>query len=871
LIGQRLLHYEILDKLGQGGMGIVYKARDTHLDRFVAIKVLPADKVADPQRKRRFVQEAKAASALNHPNIITIYDISSDAGQDFIAMEYVPGRTLDQLTSRDGLPLNVALKYAIQVAEALTRAHSAGIVHRDLKPSNIMVDEHGHVKVLDFGLAKLTQPSEASSEDSTRPLNPATEEGVVLGTAAYMSPEQAQGQKVDARTDIFSFGALLYEMLSGRRPFQGKTTLDTLAAILKNEPPALDSKVPLDLEKVVMRCLRKERERRYQHMGDVHLALQELKEDSDSRERAVARPAERTSRRMSVWALAALAVGLLTSVGWYLRTATGKTKSPLAAVPLTSDPGIQQSPGFSPDGRQVVFSWNGEKQDNFDIYVKLIGSPAPLRLTTNPADDVSPAFSPDGRSIGFVRHHGGHFSFIIIPALGGPERIVADDLPGVPADNYWRIFDWLPDGKWIVTPGLSLLSIESGETRTLTTLGGSSTPDFSPAVSPDGRTIAFCRGFGTLSSEIWLLDLTGDLKPKAEPRRLTYLSIWIAGIAWTSDGKEVVFSAGPPVGPFSIWRASLSGSTKPEQIQSGSEQAWMPAIARTGNRLAFQRGRYDVNLYRLSLADSGTPQARPAPLVSSTRNECEPDHSPDGTRIAFGSDRGGDYGVWVSDADGSNPVELVSRRGTVAATPRWSPDSARIAFEWNADGNFNIYVVRARGGQPVLLTADPADDYIPNWSRDGRWIYFSSNRSGRYEVWKAPADGGDASQVTRNGGWVAFESEDSASLFYSKRDPAPMALWSRPLAGGEERQLLPELFDRNFSVVGKRVYFMTPVNKGGEFSIECLNTATGKVSTVAATSGIPFHGLSVSPDGRSILYAQIDSSGSDLMLVENFR
>ena len=310
MVGQRLLHYEILDKLGEGGMGVVYKARDTHLDRFVAIKVLPAEKVADPERKRRFVQEAKAASALNHPNIITIHDISSDGGIDFIAMEYVPGKTLDLLNGRDGMPVSVALKYAIQIADALARAHAAGIVHRDLKPSNIMVDEHGHVKVLDFGLAKLTQPSEATSEESTLPLKTTTDEGVIVGTAAYMSPEQAQGLKVDARTDIFSFGAVLYEMLSGRRAFHGKTTLDTLAAILKNEPAALDSRVPHDLEKVVTRCLRKERERRSQHMSDVHLALQELKEESDSGKPAEARPTERPSRGVGIWAGAALAVAL---------------------------------------------------------------------------------------------------------------------------------------------------------------------------------------------------------------------------------------------------------------------------------------------------------------------------------------------------------------------------------------------------------------------------------------------------------------------------------------------------------------------------------------------------------------------------------
>jgi eukaryotic-like serine/threonine-protein kinase len=872
MVGTRVTHYEILDKLGEGGMGVVYKARDTHLDRFVAIKVLPADKVADPERKRRFVHEAKAASALNHPNIVTIYDISSDGGQDFIAMEYVAGKTLDQLKGRDGLPVSVALKYAIQIADALARAHSAGIVHRDLKPSNIMVDEHGLVKVLDFGLAKLTQASEASSEESTLPLKPTTDEGVIVGTAAYMSPEQAQGLKVDVRTDIFSFGAVLYEMLSGRRAFHGKSTMDTLAAILNKEPEALDSKVPHEVGKVVSRCLRKERERRYQHMDDVHLALQELKEESESGTLAGARPTKRPYRRVAIWAGTALAVGLLVGGGWYLRTAVRKSNPPLVAVPLTSYPGFQVQPSFSPDSKQVVFSWNGEKQDNWDIYVKMIGSPTPLRLTTNPAADFAPSFSPDGQSIGFMRGAGEKASFIIIPALGGPERVVGDNLPVSfnARGNAGRVFDWLPDGKWIVTDGLSLLSIESGESHRLTTPAGPSTPDFSPAVSPDGRTIAFCRSSGFGIGDIWLLDLTEDLKPKAEPRRLTHLNPNLSGLAWISDGKGIVYSAGAETNR-SIWRVSISGSGPPERLQFGAEDVSAPAVARNGNRLAFQRGRYDINIHRLALSDSRVPLARPALFGSSTRNEDAPQYSPDGTRIAFASDRGGDWSVWVSDADGSNAIELVSGPGTDAGTPRWSPDSTKIAFDWNADGNWNVYVIRSRGGKPVHLTSDPADDVIPSWSRSGKWIYFASTRSGRYEVWKAPANGGAAIQVTMNGGCVAFESADAASLYYTKEYTGTAGLWRTPLGGGEERQMLSAVSRRSFFVAAKGVYFMTPRSPAGEFSIQFLNTTTGKVTTISTIAEYPGNGLSVSPDGRFIIYPQFDILGQDLMLVENFR
>ena len=267
MIGRTIAHYQILEKLGEGGMGVVYKARDTHLDRFVAIKVLPPERVADPERKRRFVQEAKAASALNHPNIITIHDIASEGGRDFIAMEYVEGQPLDRLIAGRGLPLKEALDYAVQMASALAAAHAAGIVHRDVKPPNIMVARAPsgpcQVKVLDFGLAKLTERGAPSETASTLT---ATEQGVVLGTVAYMSPEQAEGKLVDARSDVFSFGAVLYEMLSGRRPFQGDSQFSTLMAIVRDSPPPLKTiraGVPAELERILHRCLEKDRQARY--------------------------------------------------------------------------------------------------------------------------------------------------------------------------------------------------------------------------------------------------------------------------------------------------------------------------------------------------------------------------------------------------------------------------------------------------------------------------------------------------------------------------------------------------------------------------------------------------------------------------------
>src|SRR5512136_652376 len=236
MIGKTLGHYQITEKLGEGGMGVVCKARDTHLDRFAALKVLPPEKVSDPDRKRRFIQEAKAASALNHPSIITIYDIDQTDGIDYIAMEYVAGKTLDELIPRKGMRLSLALKYAVQIADALARAHGAGIIHRDLKPSNVMVDEHGLVKIVDFGLAKLTETVSSSGDETTRTVEATTEKGTIVGTTAYMSPEQAAGRKVDARSDIFSFGSVLYEMVTGRRAFEADSKFSTLAAVIERDP-----------------------------------------------------------------------------------------------------------------------------------------------------------------------------------------------------------------------------------------------------------------------------------------------------------------------------------------------------------------------------------------------------------------------------------------------------------------------------------------------------------------------------------------------------------------------------------------------------------------------------------------------------------
>ena len=353
MVGETISHYRIVEKIDEGGMGIVYKARDTHLDRFVAIKVLPPARVADPERKRRFVQEAKSASALNHPNIITVYDIDSADSVEFIAMEYVAGKTLDELIPRKGMRVNDALRYSVQIADALTKAHGAGIVHRDLKPGNIMVSEDGLVKVLDFGLAKLTDPAEYSEEDVTRTMKgdsaPHTEEGHILGTISYMSPEQAEGRKLDTRSDIFSFGSVLYEMITGQRAFQGDSKLSTLSAILRETPKPIRKVaegVPPELERIVNRCLRKDPDRRTRHMDDLKLALEELKEESDSGSLA-GTPVKGTPRRQrfALWLAAALAaMVLVVAAGWWWHGVSSPAGGRTTEASMAVMPFVNQSP-----------------------------------------------------------------------------------------------------------------------------------------------------------------------------------------------------------------------------------------------------------------------------------------------------------------------------------------------------------------------------------------------------------------------------------------------------------------------------------------------------------------------------------------------
>jgi len=893
--GTRLGPYEIEALLGAGGMGDVYRAVDMRLGREVAVKALPREVAADPERLRRFELEARAIAALNHPNILAIHDVgvspavpagSTDVSDPadgspvrYLVTELLEGETLRDRLVRGPLPVAAAIDVARQMATGLAAAHGRHIIHRDLKPSNVFLTRDGPVKLLDFGIAKVMTPGAADEPGRAIAGAAASEASGRAGTVGYMSPEQVMGLPTDARSDIFSFGAVLYEMLTGRRAFIGGTTADTPSTVLAAAaPPLVDAcaDAPEALRSLVSRCLAK-------GPADRLHSAEDLARELDALSVAPAAPAGgrrllRPGVILSLTAAVGIAGAVILAALWDRPQAQPKQDGLTAAL-LTSYTGVETQPSFSPDGNKLAFVWDGEREDNQDIYVKQIGSSGPpMRLTTSPAAEASPAWSPDDRWIAFTREQPdqGNVAILMSPPLGGPERKLAE-MPAVGG------LCWTPDGKWLAFSQSDsahepmtvwATQVETGERRRLTSAqsplapptlraSGAKDPAFGDvylSISPDGRALVFTRG-GNFVNHLYVLPVTQDLHPAGEPVRVTNQNYGlITGVAWTVDSRDVVFAAGG-FGIQSLWRVSAAGTQAPQRLPYALPAAVFPTIALRRPRLAYAWNVHNMNLWRL---DTRTGQSRM--LIGSTYRSELPQYSPDGRRIAFQSNRSGNFEVWSCDADGSNCLQLTSFGGPQCGTPRWSPDGRWIAFDARVEGWSEVYVIPAEGGTPRRVTTGTAStNGLPSWSPDGRWVYFTSNRSDRLEIWKIPARGGQASQITRSGGKAALSSPDGKYLYYVK-EPGPPGLFRMPAGGGEETQVLSRPFYwHSYGVTTKGVYFKT------DRSIELLDAATGKVSTVAVFGGPHRQNLCVSPDDRYLVWAQLDRNTSDLMVVENFR
>ncbi len=877
MIGQTISHYRIIEKLGEGGMGVVYKAQDTKLNRIVALKFLPHHLEKGTVEQSRFLQEAQAAAVLNHPHICVIHDVREEEGKQFIVMEFVEGKTIRETIQQGPMKIDTAVGYAIQIAEALEEAHGKGIVHRDIKADNIMINSGNQIKVMDFGLAKLKGSLKLTRTSST------------VGTLAYMAPEQIQGGGVDPRSDIFALGVLFYEMLSGHLPFRGEHEAAMMYSIINEDPQPIQKyrdDISSELDHILNRALEKNPEERYQTVKEMAIDLRRAKKDSTrvvrtsamhqmaSRREVVAGQIKAQSSKKKLWlglgAVAALVV--LAALTYFI---VGKNSAsslpPMKTIAFTSYRGYAVAPAFSPEGNSIAFAWNGDQGNNFDIYIKLIDAGSPLRLTNDPAYEADPAWSPDGRYIAFDRSVGEGASYFIIPSLGGNERKITD----VKSSGYG--IDWSPDGKSLVVaasddPGepnhLVLVSIESGQKKKLTSPNKNGFyGDTRPKFSPDGSLVAYTKSFSIGRSELYTVPSGGG-----EEKRLTFDNLAVENEAWTADGREIVFSSNRG-GNLTLWRISSDGGS-PTPIPNSGENVTSLAIGKKGNNLAYSREAVNMDIWRMDLGVSASARKPPTELVSSTQSQVEPQYSPDGKYIAFTSNRSGSVEIWACHNDGSNPVQLTFFGGPPSGTPRWSPDSRFIAFDSREKGNGNIYVISVNGGTPRQLTSGNFENNIPSWSRDGRWIYFSSNRSGVFQVWKIPVDGGEAIQLTKNGGFDAFESYDGKDLYFVQK-PNNTEIFKLSFAGGEEQSVdkrLSGLSWGDWELTDKGIYFAKP-DTGQKGHIYFYSFSSRQINQIAATEKTiyPYSGaFAASPDGHSLLFTQVDRTESDIMLIQNF-
>lgn len=810
MIGKTLGHYRIEAKLGEGGMGLVFRALDTHLDRAVAIKVLPAHALSDEEGRRRFVQEAKAASALNHPNIITIYDINAAEvdGQlmDYIAMEYVPGQTLHSLIRRKGLELNEALRYAVQITDALAAAHAVGIIHRDIKPANLMVTDQGLIKVLDFGLAKLAEGAKARDSDVTETIRLGTlltSKGMVIGTAAYMSPEQARGSRIDARTDIFSFGAVLYEMVTGRRAFPGQSSISSLDAVLHKEvasPSEISPSLPRDMERIINRCLRKDPEYRFQHMVDVKVALRELKEESETGKlKPSVAVSVRRIWRWKPWALILCACALFAAAGLAVSRWLAWRSSESGGAPqltrVTSDTGLATDPTISPDGKLLVYSSDRAGEGNLSLWVRQMAGGQPIRLTFGNADNLQPDFAPDGTQIVFrsEREGGGIY---VIPTLGGEARLIA---------RYGRNPHFSPDGNWIAywvgdrqsSSEIYLVRASGGQARAL---------EFHPAVrtarypiwSPDGKYVIFC-GSPSLhpnamreNYDWWVASVETGAAFKTEAFPVLenaglLTSYTLAPGAWLND--RVLFCAGPK-------RQSLPGGHIPNPNESAN--LWQASISR--NNWKF----------------TGPP-----------------------TRLTFGTD--------------------LTARVSVAST-------GQVVFS-SLSENFDVWGLpmdSSKGkvqGPIERLTQDAAADSYPSITADGKRMVFWSDRSGNADIWLKDLESGRESRLTVNPAYETFPmiSPDGSQLAYwSVESPKPPAIFLMPLDPGGQPGTARKICEdcgnlSDLSSDGRTLSY------GDQAGIVSFNGATGEKAVLAKVRPNFTADPRFSPDGRWISFHTIES------------
>jgi serine/threonine protein kinase len=695
--------YIIESLVGAGGMGEVYKARDTRLDRFVALKFLPEQYATNPAMLERFRREGRAASALSHSNICTVYDTGEHQGRPFLVMELLEGRSLKNRIHGAALPLDGLLDFAVQIADALEAAHAKGIVHRDIKPANIFIAGRNQVKILDFGLTKLGPERGGSSGASTD--NLITSPGATIGTVAYMSPEQVRGEEVDTRTDLFAFGVVLYEMGTGALPFQGNTTPMVFDAILHRDPlppSSLNPKLPTALERIVLRALEKDRELRYQTASDLRAELKLLRREREPQRipaTGLNPPSSRSWPRRFTLALVLGGAGFA-ALGTYLLTRHGPDRPILRATfaRLTNQPGPEIYPSLSPDGNLLVYQ--SRATGKWDIYLQRVGGSNAVNLTKDSReDDTQPMFSPTGERIAFrsERDDGGIF------------------LMGATGENGKRLTDfgynpaWSPDGKEIVCSTGSFLDRpeDRGTSRhgqlfriNVSTGQGRVIPAGDDAVqphwSPHGYRIAYWGNVDRARRNLWTVAANGgDPVQVANGPHVDWNPVW------SPDGRYLYFSSDRN-GSMNLWRIRIdevSGKTlaDAEPVTTPSPYSGFLSFSRDGRNLAYAQQIRNWNTYKIPFdPEKEVTVGRPEPITRGSSEAVYPDVSTDGQWIAF-TTRLTPEDVYVAKTDGSGLRQLTDDVVYTYAVPRWSPDGKQIAFFSNRSGRPQIWTIRPDG------------------------------------------------------------------------------------------------------------------------------------------------------------------------------
>jgi len=884
--GQQLLHYRLIEKIGEGGMGVVWKAEDTKLHRNVALKVLPETMAADPDRRARFDREARVVAGLNHPNIVTLHSVEeadSPAGSvHFITMELVVGRTLTQLLPRNGFPLDRLLEIAIPLADAVAIAHRAGITHRDLKPDNIMVDAEGRLRVLDFGLAKLQEPAGTTPNTQLATVTSDTVEGRVLGTAAYMSPEQAEGKELDARSDIFSLGTILYEMASGTRPFHGETPMSTIGALLKDEPSSitdLKSSLPRHAGRIVRRCLAKNPERRYQTAIDLRNELEELKTEIDAGAHSVG-PVGGMSRR-PLWpillgAALVLAVGTIVTIRSWNR-GDGGTIVPTHR-PVTATNAWDHGTSWSPDGKFIAF--DRMASGNLDIYIQPVDGGEAVARVSGAGDQGAPRWSPDNRHLAYVSIEPGSPVFLVPPDGGKPKHLIDTNLPALSAamNDLMGARPWSDDGTTLLvsrsTDGSEFavhrVNRDTGESERLTSPPAGSN-DTSATYSFDHERIVFRRGdLGTFGPKtIMIMPADGG------DAEILHEGVDIGRVVWRPDNRHVVVEQLESVFEIDV------ATGKRRELMSGTKRYQGVSIA-PDDRLIYAEFWHYQFLY---LVDVETGEREP--ITSHAKSNGGARFSPDGRTIAYSSSRRGESDIWLHHLDGRPETRFTSDDGA-NVRPEWSPDGKRMVFQSLREGDTpKLFVANTDGGGGVRLLVDQrvaggmgtnAGSQI-RWSPDGELIAYRVAGERGTELWTVGPDGEGARR--RLEGVNEFDWYRNSRLgVFTRMQGTETELGVVDLESGREQTLfVGALQEIDVAPDGSGVAFcfgrghysmgLAVLKLGPPSDPDGLPTAVGEPEYVVPAEGTwHVHNGGWSPDSKKLVYTHDEDHGNLYELVE---